>query len=88
MADDMDVIVLGRAETRGAVTEVCVPDQSDLLQDFEIAVDRSDVHSRNRLTDLLRRRMSKPAYRGQHLVSLRGDPQASGPQPRCEFCVG
>lgn len=84
VADDVHVIVVGRAVGRRAVTEVGVPHQADLLEQFEVSVDRRDVDSGDCIADLLRRRMPQPAYRVENLLALRGHAQPARAQRRGE----
>ena len=75
VADDVDVLVLGRAVGRRAVAEVGVPDEAELLEQLERAVDGGDVDAGHRLADLLRRGVAELAHGGQHLLALRRDAQ-------------
>lgn len=88
MADDMDVLVLGRPVGRCAVTEVRVPDEPDLLEQFERAVDGRDVDVVDRLADLLGSCVAEGAHRSQHLLALRRHAQAAGPQARGQIQRG
>jgi 4-amino-4-deoxychorismate lyase len=80
VADDVHVLVLGRPVRRGPMTEVGVPDEPDLLQQLQRPVDGGDVDAVHALADALRGGVAEGAHRGQHLLALRGQPQAAGPQ--------
>jgi hypothetical protein len=84
VADNVDVLVVGRTECRRAVAEVGVPDQADLLEHFEGAVDGGDLDAGHFVADLLRRGVSETAHRRQHLLALRRHAQAARVQLVCQ----
>ena len=87
VADDMDVLVLGRPVRRCAVAEVGVADEAELLEQFEGAVDGGDVDVRNGVADLLGRGVAERAHGGEHLLALRRSRAARGPQPAARSAV-
>jgi 4-amino-4-deoxychorismate lyase len=87
VADHVHVVVVGRPERRGAVAQMGMAHQPDLLEQLEGAIDRGEVDIGHGRTDLLRRRMPESADGLEHLVPLRRHAQAAGPQPGSEVGV-
>src|SRR6266511_5499868 len=91
-ADKVQVFILGRVVRRGAVVKVGVPDQAELLEQLQGAVDRGDVDRRCGALHLggqpVRRRVAQPAHRVQHELALRGQAVAPCAQFALELGAG
>ena len=86
-ADQVEVLVVGdRVVRRRAVAEVRVPDQAELLEDLERAVDGGDVDRRGLLAHprqhLVGGGVAEGVDRAQDQLALRGQPVALLPQRR------
>ena len=86
-ADDVQVGgVLGEVVAGGAVVDVGVPDETELLQRLERAVDRGGRHGAaavggHRLDEVVGSGVTEPADGGQHPLALRRQALAPRPQP-------
>jgi hypothetical protein len=81
----MHVVVSSWAIHRGAVAEVRVFDQADLLEQFQRAVDGGEIDVGQRVRDLLRGGVREVVDGIEHLFALGGHPQPTGTQCRREF---
>ena len=81
VADDVDVIVLGRSVRGCTVPEVCMSNEPDLLQQFERPIDGGDVDTVDRFADLLGRCVAERAHGVQYLLALRSHPKPESAQP-------
>jgi len=77
MAHDMDVVVVGQPIRRGAVTEVGVGKDADLLEGFERAVDGRQVDVRNLRRHLFGSRVHKSGHGSHNALALRSHPQTT-----------
>jgi polyisoprenyl-teichoic acid--peptidoglycan teichoic acid transferase len=82
--------VLGEVVAGGAVVDVRVPDQTELLQCLEGAVDRGGRHCAtavggHRLDDVVGSGVTEPADGGQHPLALRRQALALRPQPLAQI---
>lgn len=90
-ADEVDVGgVLGEVVAGRAVVDVGVPDEAELLEGLERAVDRRGRHrpaavGAHAVDDLVGRRVAEPADRGEDALALRGQALALRPQPLPEI---
>ena len=85
-ADQVEVLVVAdRVVRRGAVAEVCVPDQAELLEHLEGAVDGRDVDRTGLLADLgehlVGGGVAEPVDGAQDQLALRGQALAAAPEP-------
>ena len=85
VADDMDVVVLGRPVGRRTVAEVGVAHQADLLEELEGPVDGSEVHLGDGVTDLLGGGMTQLTDCPEHPIALGSHAHATRAQRRCEI---
>ena len=81
-ADQMDVRLLGRRVVgRSAVIEMGMGDETELLEELEVAVDGRDVDRMSSGTDfdadVFRGRVTEPRDRFQDELALRGQPIAT-----------
>ena len=81
VADDVHVVVVGRAVGRRAVAEVRVLDQPDLLEHVEGAVDGGEVDAVDGLRQFVRGAVAQPPHGGVDLLALRCHPQTAAAQP-------
>ena len=82
--------MLGEVVARRPVVDVGVPDQAELLQGLERAVDGGGGHrarpvGRHGIHDLVGGRVAEPAHGGQHPLALRRQALAPRPQPLPEI---
>ncbi len=87
VAHHVDVVVVGRPERGRTVPQVGMANQADALEQFECAVDGSDVYARNSLADLFRCGMTELAHRRENVVTLRGHPHATRTQAHGQIGV-
>ncbi len=82
--------MLGEVVARRPVVDVGVPDQAELLQGLERAVDGGGGHGirtvgGHGIHDLVGGGVAEPAHGGQHALALRRQALAPSPQPLAEI---
>ncbi len=87
VADHVNVFIIRESKGRRAVAEMGVPEQAELLEQLNRAIDGGRVDIGDGGTDSFRRRVFEGAHRVQHLPALGSHSQTPLMQPLCELGV-